>query len=132
MDLEAIHENAGRASALLKAMSNQHRLLILCQLIPGEKCVGDLERVIGLSQSALSQHLARLRRDGLVKTRRSAQTINYSLAGEEAIAVIKTLCSLYCGHEAMLAYNSDKKTKLPKPLPPDGGVADGRLERISD
>ena len=88
MDFETIHENAWCASKLLKAMSNQHRLLILCQLVPGEKCVGGLERIIGLSQSALSQHLARLRRDGLVQTRRSAQTIYYSLAGKEAITVI--------------------------------------------
>jgi DNA-binding transcriptional ArsR family regulator len=109
MDLEAIHENARRASALLKAMSNQHRLLILCQLVPGEKCVGDLVQVIGLSQSALSQHLARLRRDGLVKTRRAAQTINYSLVGEEAIAIIETLDSLYCGREAVLTYNADSQ-----------------------
>jgi DNA-binding transcriptional ArsR family regulator len=109
MDLETIHENARRASTLLKAMSNQHRLLILCQLVPGEKCVGGLEQIIGLSQSALSQHLARLRRDGLVKTRRSAQTINYSLAGKEAIAVIETLYSLYCGHEATLTYSTDSQ-----------------------
>ncbi len=109
MDFETIHENAWRASKLLKAMSNQHRLLILCQLVPGEKCVGGLERIIGLSQSALSQHLARLRRDGLVKTRRSAQTIYYSLAGQEAIAVIETLYGLYCGHEATLTYNTDRR-----------------------
>jgi DNA-binding transcriptional ArsR family regulator len=109
MDFETIHENAWRASKLLKAMSNQHRLLILCQLVPGEKCVGGLERIIGLSQSALSQHLARLRRDGLVKTRRSAQTIYYSLAGKEAIAVIETLYSLYCGHGATLTYNTDSQ-----------------------
>ena len=64
-----------RASTLLKAMSNQHRLMILCQLVPGEKCVSELEEIIGLSQSALSQHLARLRRDNLVSTRREAQTI---------------------------------------------------------
>ena len=85
------------ASKLLKAMSNQHRLMILCQLVQGEKRVGELEAVVGLSQSALSQHLARLRHDALVKTRRSAQTIYYSLDGEEASAVIRTLCDLCCG-----------------------------------
>ena len=95
--LRTIQENARRASTLLKAMSNQHRLMILCQLVPGEKCVGELETIIGLSQSALSQHLARLRRDGLVQTRREAQTIYYSLHGEEASAVIETLYSFYCG-----------------------------------
>lgn len=100
MELEKLQESARRASALLKAMSNEHRLLILCQLLPGEKSVGELERLIGLSQSALSQHLARLRRDNLVQTRRQAQTIFYSLAGEEARAVINTLYDLYCAKNA--------------------------------
>lgn len=96
MNLEDLQDSARRASALLKAMSNEHRLMILCQLLSGEKSVGELERVVGLSQSALSQHLARLRRDRLVQTRRQAQTIFYSLAGREAIAVIETLHQLYC------------------------------------
>jgi len=105
IDLKRIQDNARRASTLLKAMSNQHRLMILCQLVPGEKCVGDLEKVVGLSQSALSQHLARLRRDDLVQTRREAQTIYYQLAGEEASAVIETLYGLYCATEATLTYD---------------------------
>ena len=100
--LKTIQANALRASTLLKAMSNQHRMMILCQLVPGEKCVSDLEEIIGLSQSALSQHLARLRRDSLVQTRREAQTIYYSLYGEEASAVIETLYGLYCGQDATL------------------------------
>ena len=95
MDLETLEVSARRASALLKAMGNTHRLMILCQLSKGEKNVGELERIVGLSQSALSQHLARLRNDSLVKTRREAQTIYYSLAGGEAAAVIETLCRLY-------------------------------------
>jgi len=78
-------------------MGNERRLLVLCQLQEGEKSAGELEKLVGLSQSALSQHLARLRRDGLVSTRRAAQTIYYSLAGEEARAVIATLYDLYCG-----------------------------------
>lgn len=102
MELTRLQDNARRASTLLKAMSNQHRLLILCQLVPGEKCVSDLEKVVGLSQSALSQHLARLRRDNLVSTRRVAQTIFYSLSGDEASAVIETLYGLYCGIDAKL------------------------------
>lgn len=100
LDLEQLQDNARRASTLLKAMSNEHRLLILCQLSKGEKSVGELERLIGLSQSALSQHLARLRRDELVKTRRCAQTIFYSLRGEEASQVIGTLYGLYCSSDA--------------------------------
>ncbi len=96
MELERLQQSARRASALLKAMSNEHRLLILCQLLHEERSVGELERLIGLSQSALSQHLARLRRDHLVQTRRSAQTIYYSLAGDEARTILKTLYDLYC------------------------------------
>lgn len=100
MNIETLQDQARRASALLKAMSNQHRLLILCQLQSGERSVGELERLIGLSQSALSQHLARLRRDELVRTRRSAQTIFYSLNGDAATAVINTLYGLYCADPA--------------------------------
>jgi ArsR family transcriptional regulator, virulence genes transcriptional regulator len=96
IELEKLQDSARRASTLLKAMSNEHRLMILCQLQNGERSVGELERIIGLSQSALSQHLARLRRDSLVQTRRQAQTIYYSLYGEEAGAVISTLYGLYC------------------------------------
>ncbi len=106
IDLARIQDNARRASTLLKAMSNQHRLMILCQLVPGEQCVGELEKVVGLSQSALSQHLARLRRDDLVQTRREAQTIYYQLAGEEASAVIETLYGLYCATEATLTHDN--------------------------
>ncbi len=101
MDLDAMEVRARRASVLLKAMGNPHRLMILCRLAEGEKCVGELERVIGLSQSALSQHLARLRRDDMVATRRVAQTIYYSLAGLEARAIIATLYRLYCGSDAI-------------------------------
>lgn len=96
MNIEHLQDKARRASALLKAMSNEHRLMILCQLQSGERSVGELERLVGLSQSALSQHLARLRRDELVRTRRVAQTIFYSLSGTEAIEVIDTLYRLYC------------------------------------
>ncbi len=95
MKFEVIEKNARHASTLLKAMSNPHRLMILSQLTRGERCVSELERVVGLSQSALSQHLARLRRDRVVKTRRSAQTIFYSLAGEDVETVIDALYSLY-------------------------------------
>jgi DNA-binding transcriptional ArsR family regulator len=80
-----------RASAVLKAMGNRHRLMILCHLTNGEACVTDLEKIVGLSQSALSQHLAKLRHEHLVKTRRRAQTIYYSLAGNLAAHVLDAL-----------------------------------------
>ena len=95
MKFDTIQKNTSHASTLLKAMSNPHRLLILSQLTHGERCVRELENIVGLSQSALSQHLARLRRDKMVKTRRAAQTIYYSLAGEDVEAVIDTLYRLY-------------------------------------
>lgn len=81
--------------------------MILSQLIKAERSVGELERVVGLSQSALSQHLARLRRDRLVKTRRSAQTIFYSLAGNEAEMVLSTLYQLYCAENAPASTRQD-------------------------
>ena len=95
MNLEKLQHNAHSASILLKAMSNEHRLLILCQLVAGEKSVGELVRLVGLSQSALSQHLARLRRDSLVRTRREAQTIYYTVASREALAILDQLYVLY-------------------------------------
>lgn len=98
MDSRELQPLAREASGLLKTLGNEHRLLILCTLLEGERSVGDLVEKIGLSQSALSQHLARLRRDGLVRTRRSSQTIYYRVAGAEAPAVLATLHSLYCSN----------------------------------
>lgn len=95
-DFAELRQSAREATRVLKAMSNQHRLLILCQLVGRERSVSELVRIVGLSQSALSQHLARLRRDQLVRTRRQAQTIYYSLASPEIEAIIATLYRLYC------------------------------------
>jgi len=83
-----------RATALLKAMANDNRLRILCLLDGGEMSVTELNAQLTLSQSALSQHLAILRREELVTTRRSSQTIYYSLQGESARAIIATLVNL--------------------------------------
>lgn len=91
-----LQKNALAASELLKALANPSRLMILCQLADGEKSVGELERVVGLSQSGLSQHLALLRRQGIVSTRRDAQFIYYALASDAAIAVMRTLYDTYC------------------------------------
>ncbi len=99
MDLRNIEENIDRASTLLKALSNPQRLAILCALSQAEKSVSELESFVDLSQSALSQHLARLRRDGLVQTRREAQNIFYSLNGKDVHAILETLHDLYCPAE---------------------------------
>ena len=100
MDIHALKEKSQQASQLLKSLANDRRLLILCHLSENEKSVGELERLVDLSQSALSQHLARLRRDNLVQTRREAQTIYYSIASAEANAVLQTLYELYCSDDA--------------------------------
>ncbi len=96
MDLELMQENASRASDLMKLLSHPHRLMILCELNQGECSVGELGERIGIKQSPLSQHLARMRHEGVVEARREAQTVYYSLAGEEISAVISLLYSLYC------------------------------------
>lgn len=96
MNPRAMGEQAAAAAVLLKSMANERRLMILCHLACGEKTVGQLEKLIGISQSALSQHLARLRKDGLVRTRRAAQNVFYSLDGDHAFNVMRTLYKLYC------------------------------------
>ena len=113
MDLSGLEAEAGRASELLKALGNAHRLVILCELMAGERSVGELVRRVGLSQSALSQHLARLRREELVRTRRAAQTIYYSLADPHARAVLETLVRLY-GNAAAPADGADGGHHDPK------------------
>lgn len=95
MDVTEIEANVEQAVALLKALSNEKRLIIVCALYKGEKSVGELETLVGLSQSALSQHLARLRRDNLVKTRREAQTIYYSMQDDATKLLLKSLCEIY-------------------------------------
>ena len=96
MNLAELQARAQRATGLLKAMSNPVRLLVLCQLAEGEKSVGELERVVDVSQPALSQHLGVLRNRGLVASRRAGQTVYYSLAGAEAPALLAALYQVFC------------------------------------
>lgn len=95
IDIKELERNIEVAVSLLKALSNERRLMIICALYQGEKSVGELEAIVGLSQSALSQHLARLRRDGLVNTRRNAQTIFYSMNDRATEAILRTLYDIY-------------------------------------
>jgi DNA-binding transcriptional ArsR family regulator len=93
----ALEASAAEAARLLRLLSNERRLLVLCHLVgAGEMHVGALATTIGLSQPAISQHLALLREDGLVATRRVAQTIYYRLADEKAARVIALLQDMYC------------------------------------
>ena len=91
-----MQRNAAEAVSLLKGLANESRLLIMCVLAEGEVSVGQLNTRIKLSQSALSQHLAVLRDQGLVKTRRESQTIYYRLAETPAMNVIEILHAVYC------------------------------------
>lgn len=95
-DFKQLEKHAQQAADMLKQLSNIYRLMILCTLVNGERSVGELHEMTNLSQSALSQHLASLRNAQLVKTRRQAQTIFYSLSGAEAIKIISVLKSIYC------------------------------------
>jgi len=94
--LTELHDKASHAVELLKAMANEWRLMILCQLSEGEKTVSELQSILGLSQSALSQHLAVLRREKIVKSRKHAQSVSYSLAGDDAPKVMNTLHEVFC------------------------------------
>jgi DNA-binding transcriptional ArsR family regulator len=96
IDSETMERAADQASDLLKALSNRHRLLIICQLIEGERSVGELAEFLNLRDSTVSQHLALLRKDGLVSSRRDAQTIFYSIASEPAREILKTLYQVFC------------------------------------
>lgn len=97
MDLAAFERKAGAVAALLKAMGNQRRLMILCKLVEhGEVTVGTLANDVELSQSALSQHLALLREEGLVAFRRESQTLWYRIADARAEALLATLYQLFC------------------------------------
>jgi DNA-binding transcriptional ArsR family regulator len=95
-EVKAMQTNAGEAVDVLRALSNEARLLVLCQLGRGEKSVGELNALVGLSQSALSQHLAKLRAEGLVATRREAQTIFYRIADPRVTALVTALYGIFC------------------------------------
>jgi DNA-binding transcriptional ArsR family regulator len=96
MNVQELAANSMEAEELLKALANSHRLMILCELKDGERSVSALEQVVPLTQSALSQHLAKLREGGIVATRREAQTIYYSLSDARVSRLIEVLHELFC------------------------------------
>jgi DNA-binding transcriptional ArsR family regulator len=104
---------ADRASELLKSLANRHRLLILCQLVDGERSVGDLAAFLGARDSTVSQHLALLRKDGLVQARREAQTIYYSIASGPAQRVLETLFAVYCAPAPLCADAAEAEPAAP-------------------
>ena len=99
IDLEQMAQSAGRASALMKTLGHKDRLMILCHLADGEKSVGEIAGLLEISQTPLSQHLSRMRKENLVETRREAQTIYYSLKSGEAQRIVEVLYELFCADE---------------------------------
>jgi DNA-binding transcriptional ArsR family regulator len=97
----AMNVAAEQASELLKSLANRHRLLIVCQLIEGERSVGELAVFLGIRDSTVSQHLALLRKDGVVAARRDGQTIWYSISSAPAREVLETLYRVYCGAQPL-------------------------------
>lgn len=95
-DLDILMSKASKAAELLKALSHENRLLVLCLLAERERSVSELEQILSLRQPTVSQQLARLRLDGLVTTRREGKTIIYSLANDDVRRVIMVLYSIYC------------------------------------
>lgn len=96
IDVGSMHLAAMRACSLLKVLSNPDRMTLLCQLTQGEHCVSELEAVLGIGQPTLSQQLAVLRDEELVRTRREGKQIFYSIASAEALAILQLLYELYC------------------------------------
>lgn len=96
IDPEAMRKAAEKAVGLLKALSNEHRLLILCQLVEGEKTVGQLAELLGIRHSTASQHLSLLRRDGIITGRREGQTIWYRISSKPALDIMQVLYASYC------------------------------------
>jgi len=96
-DLHSMHQSAEQACRLMKVLSNADRLMLLCQLTEGEKCVSELEALLGIVQPTLSQQLGVLRTEGLVNTRREGKNIYYQIASQEALAVMEVLYAHFCG-----------------------------------
>jgi DNA-binding transcriptional ArsR family regulator len=96
VNAETMQNAAGEATALLKALANPHRLMLVCQMVDGPRSVGDLAARLGLRDSTVSQHLALLRREGVVTATREGQTIWYAIGCPEAKTLLQTLYALYC------------------------------------
>ncbi|NNT95190.1 metalloregulator ArsR/SmtB family transcription factor [Stutzerimonas nitrititolerans] len=99
LDIQQLRANADAAGQLLKALGNPDRLLLLCQLVEGERSVSELEALLGIQQPTLSQQLGVLRREGLVATRREGKQIFYRIDSPAALAVINTLYQLFCAEQ---------------------------------
>jgi ArsR family transcriptional regulator, virulence genes transcriptional regulator len=103
---------ADEASAMLKALANRHRLIVICQLIEKERSVGELAALLKVRHSTVSQHLALLRKDGLVTARRDGQTIWYSIGSSPARELVQTLYRIYCAPTSACIPNERRKRRV--------------------
>ncbi len=112
MQANAMFAAADKASGLLKALANRHRLIIICQLIEKERSVGELAALLKIRHSTVSQHLALLRKDGLVTARRDGQTIWYSIGSPQARALVRTVYRVYCAPASPCLPNERRKRRI--------------------
>ena len=96
LEISQMREAAGRATAMLRVLSNEDRLMLLCQLTEGERCVSELEELLGIHQPTLSQQLGVLRNEGLVSTRRESKNIYYQISDPKVLSLLAALYCLYC------------------------------------
>lgn len=107
-DFSGMEGHAEEAARLLRSLGNPHRLMVLCALSSGERSVGELNGLVPLSQSALSQHLAVLREENLVRTRRDGQTVYYSVPDGPALRILDVLYGAFCAVPAAAPDKSEK------------------------
>src|SRR5664279_5744272 len=112
MNINDMQSAADDATELLKALSNRHRLMIVCQLGERERSVGELAAALGIRDSTVSQHLALLRKDGLVTARRDGQTIWYSIGSPQARELVRTLYRVYCAPASACVPNARRKVRV--------------------
>ncbi len=96
MNIRQMRKSAGAATAMLRVLANEDRLLLLCQLTQGEKCVSELEELLDIYQPTLSQQLGILRNEGLVSTRREGKNIYYQVVDRKELTLLNTLYELFC------------------------------------
>jgi len=96
LNVSEMRRNAESSAAFLKLLANPSRLLVLCNLIEGERCVGDLEKDLDISQSALSQHLSKMRDEGIVKADKQGQHVFYSISDSNVVEILNVLYDLFC------------------------------------
>jgi ArsR family transcriptional regulator, virulence genes transcriptional regulator len=112
IQIDDMQAAADEASTLLKALANQHRLIIVCQLTEKERSVGELAALLKIRDSTVSQHLALLRKDGLVTARRDGQTIWYSIGSPQARELVRTLYRVYCAPSSACQPNTRAKRNI--------------------